>query len=283
MGDPVPTATGWERSIRLSDVTIRYRGGSAGRDVVAVTNMTVDIPGDERFVILGPSGCGKSTLLAAIAGFIPVHAGSISVGETVVKGPSIDRVMIFQESNQLLPWKTVNTNVEFGLKCRWPKMGREERRRRVNEAIEMVRLSPQADQYPHTLSGGQRQRVAIARSLAIQPSMLLMDEPFGALDAITRERMQRHLNDIWRRNRVTVVFVTHDVAEAVRVGDRILVMTPGPGRVKCIVDNRDVQSAFEASDEDQDPALVSARIAELHSSLERHGEERSQDPLGYHV
>ncbi|HEX2049517.1 MAG TPA: ABC transporter ATP-binding protein [Actinomycetota bacterium] len=243
----------------LHDVTIDYDG--PGGSVRAVESLSAEIVANEKFVILGPSGCGKSTLLAALGGFVQLTSGSIVVHGEAVARPSLERVMVFQDFGQLFPWKTVLDNVTFALRRRWPRASRSELAERARRYVELVGLGAQSTQHPHTLSGGQKQRAAIARAFALSPQMLLMDEPFGALDALNRERMQRELNRIWEEERTTIVFVTHDVLEAVHLGHRILVMTPGPGRVREIVRNPTVGAA------PTDPAglEVAARLRALLS------------------
>jgi NitT/TauT family transport system ATP-binding protein len=228
-----------EAQVEVDHVSIAF-GKSRGRgSVVAVDDVSVTIRKGEKFVILGPSGCGKSTLLTAIGGFLPVSGGEIRVGGEIVRKPSMKRILVFQDFGQLMPWRTVGGNVSWAIKNRWPKMRDGEVQERARHYVDLVGLTPQIDQYPNTLSGGQKQRCAIARSFAVKPEILLMDEPFGALDAINREKMQAELNRLWSAEdeRVTVAFVTHDVNEAVHLGHRIMVMSRGPGRLRRLVDN----------------------------------------------
>jgi NitT/TauT family transport system ATP-binding protein len=182
-------------------------------------------------VLLGPSGCGKSTLLKAVGGYLAPVEGEMRLGGEVIRRPGPDRMMVFQEFDQLLPWKTVKQNVLFALTASGLLAGRaaEERARHY---IEMVGLSTFADAYPHTLSGGMKQGVAIARGMAMEPTILLMDEPFAALDALTRRKMQEELLQLWDDTRFTVLFVTHSIPEAVTIGNRILLLSPHPGQVK---------------------------------------------------
>jgi NitT/TauT family transport system ATP-binding protein len=206
-----------------------------GRPVLALDNVSLAV-GDREFVaLLGPSGCGKSTLLYLLGGFLPVEAGQILVEDRPIAGPGPDRGIVFQHF-ALFPWKTVLQNVLYGLEKQG--MAREERLRRAREFIELVGLAGFEDSYPSQLSGGMKQRAAIARTLAIDPRILLMDEPFGALDAQTRSLMQAELLRIWQRSRKTVIFVTHDVQEAVFLAERIAVMSARPGHIKEIVENR---------------------------------------------
>src|SRR6185436_10158616 len=213
-----------------------------GRPVLALDDVSLAV-GDREFVaLLGPSGCGKSSLLYLIGGFLPVEQGAITVDARPIAGPGPDRGIVFQHF-ALFPWKTVLQNVLYGLE----KQGlpRDERGRRAREFIDLVGLGGFEDSYPSQLSGGMKQRAAIARTLAIDPRILLMDEPFGALDAQTRSLMQGELLRIWQRSRKTVIFVTHDVQEAVFLADRVAVMSARPGRIKTIVDTK-----FDKNDPD---------------------------------
>ena len=206
-----------------------------GRPVLALDDVSLAV-GDREFVaLLGPSGCGKSTLLYLIGGFLPVEQGAITVDARPIAGPGPDRGIVFQHF-ALFPWKTVLQNVLYGLE----KQGlpRDARGRRAREFIDLVGLGGFEDSYPSQLSGGMKQRAAIARTLAIDPRILLMDEPFGALDAQTRSLMQGELLRIWQRSRKTVIFVTHDVQEAVFLAERIAVMSARPGHIKEIVEAR---------------------------------------------
>jgi NitT/TauT family transport system ATP-binding protein len=204
-----------------------------GREVLALDDVSLEVRGREFVALLGPSGCGKSTLLYLIGGFMPMEQGTICVDGRPIAGPGPDRGIVFQHF-ALFPWKTVRGNVLYGLE----KLGlaREEREQRARQYIDMVGLHGFEDSYPSQLSGGMKQRAAIARTLAIDPQILLMDEPFGALDAQTRSLMQSELLGIWRHSPKTVIFVTHDVQEAVYLAQRVVVMSARPGRVKAIVD-----------------------------------------------
>jgi NitT/TauT family transport system ATP-binding protein len=204
-----------------------------GRPVLALDKASLEVRDREFVALLGPSGCGKSTLLYLIGGFLPVEAGEIRVEGKVVAGPGPDRGVVFQHF-ALFPWKTVIQNVSYGLEKQG--MPRDERVRRAGEYIELVGLKGFEDSYPSQLSGGMKQRAAIARTLAIDPHILLMDEPFGALDAQTRSLMQVELLRIWEQSRKTVIFVTHDVQEAVFLAERIAVMSARPGHIKEIVE-----------------------------------------------
>jgi NitT/TauT family transport system ATP-binding protein len=202
----------------------------------AVDNVSFELRPGDRFILLGPSGCGKSSLLGAVAGFLRPSAGQIRLDGQPITRPGPDRAVVFQEFDQLLPWRTVLGNVAYPLRVA-RKLGRREAAERARHFVEMVGLAGFVDAYPHTLSGGMKQRVAIARALALEPAMLLMDEPFASLDALTRTHMQTELNAIWQATRTTILFVTHSIQEAVLLGSHILVMTPGPGRVRAAFDN----------------------------------------------
>ena len=214
--------------IEIRDVSLVYDTPS-GR-VHAVDTVSFSIATSEFVCILGPSGCGKSTLLNIIAGFIPPTGGEIRIGGKPVTGHGTDRGVVFQDFAQLFPWRTALGNVAFGLEMKG--MAKEQREAVALRLLALVKLEKFARSYPHHLSGGMQQRVAIARALAYNPAVLLMDEPFAALDALTRDEMQRLLADVWRETGKTVVYVTHNVAEAVYLADRVVVMTPHPGRLK---------------------------------------------------
>jgi NitT/TauT family transport system ATP-binding protein len=233
--------------LHVRNVTISYP--TEDGVFTAVEDVTFSVARGERFVILGPSGCGKSTLLKSIAGFMSVAAGAIDLDGHTVQGPGPDRVVVFQEFDQLLPWKTVLGNVMYPLRVA-RKLSDASARETARRFIGMVGLDRFADTYPHQLSGGMKQRVAIARSLALDPAMLLMDEPFASLDALTRRRMQDELLAIWEATHKALLFVTHSIEEAVLLGDRILVLSGGPGRVRRILENsaaghRDSESALK--------------------------------------
>src|SRR5881392_1892977 len=220
--------------ITVEGVSHTYRP-ARGRAVLALDEVSLAIAPREFVALLGPSGCGKSTLLYLVGGFLPVEQGTIQVEGRPVDGPGPDRGIVFQHF-ALFPWKTVTQNVLYGLEKKG--LPREERLRVAQEFIELVGLAGFEDSYPAQLSGGMKQRAAIARTLAIDPSILLMDEPFGALDAQTRSLMQAELLRIWQRSRKTVIFVTHDVQEAVFLAERIAVMSARPGHIKEIVEAR---------------------------------------------
>jgi NitT/TauT family transport system ATP-binding protein len=197
--------------------------------VVALDGINMEIGSNEFVCLVGASGCGKSTLLSIVAGLQDPSSGDVFVDREPVSGPGRNRGVVFQ-SYTLFPWMTAEENVEFALQP--DGLSRKERRERAREQLALVGLEQFGDAYPKQLSGGMKQRVAIARALSYRPSVLLMDEPFGALDALTRQMMQELLTEVWERHRLTVLFVTHDVEEAVYVSDRILVMTNRPGRIK---------------------------------------------------
>jgi ABC-type nitrate/sulfonate/bicarbonate transport system ATPase subunit len=217
--------------IEIRDVSLVY-DTPAGK-VTGVQSASFDIEQSEFLCIVGPSGCGKSTLLNIIAGFLQPTGGEIKIGGKAVKGYGQDRGVVFQDFAQLFPWRTALGNVTFGLEMKG--VGKEERDKIARQQLKLVKLEKFADSYPHHLSGGMQQRVAIARALAYNPAVLLMDEPFAALDALTRDDMQRLLADVWRETRKTVIYVTHNVAEAVYLADRVVVMTSHPGKVKAEV------------------------------------------------
>lgn len=211
----------------------------------AIEDVSLHVRNGEKFVLLGPSGCGKSTFLKSVAGFVRPDAGQILFKGVEVTEPAADRILIFQEFDQLLPWKTVLGNVIFGLQTA-ARLSPGQVRPRAIAHLQMVGLEGFANAYPHTLSGGMKQRVALARSLALDPEVLLMDEPFGSLDALTRLRMQAELNRIWQETHKTILFVTHSIQEAVLIGHRIMVMTPRPGRVLAMLDNPGVDSGSDS-------------------------------------
>jgi NitT/TauT family transport system ATP-binding protein len=197
--------------------------------VQAVTDTQIHVNPGEFVSIVGPSGCGKSTLLNAVAGFLKPTTGIVTVDGERVNGPSAERGMVFQQYS-LFPWKTVRENVEFGLKMRG--MPRSQRERAARTLLGLAGLEAFEKHYPEKLSGGMKQRVGIVRALATGPKVLLLDEPFGALDAQTREAMQEELTRLWERTGKTIVFVTHDIDEAVYLGDRVVVLTARPGRIR---------------------------------------------------
>ena len=218
--------------LAVDGVSLEYRTRS--RVVRATQRVSFEVDPADRFVLLGPSGCGKSTLLKAVAGFITPSEGEIRLQGQAVRAPGPDRIVVFQEFDQLPPWKPVRQNVLVPLRVSG-QVTRDEAERRADECLEKVGLAGFAEAYPHTLSGGMKARVAIARALAMQPKILLMDEPFAALDALTRRKMQEELLRLWEEVRFTLLFVTHSIEEALVVGNRILLLSPHPGRVRAEV------------------------------------------------
>jgi NitT/TauT family transport system ATP-binding protein len=215
--------------LAVENVTLQYKTDQ--HLVTATWRVGFEVHQGERFVLLGPSGCGKSTLLKAVAGFMQPVEGQIRLNGKEIRQPGSDRMMVFQEFDQLLPWKTVLGNVLFPLIVN-KRMPKEQAIEHARSVIAKVNLSRFENVYPHMLSGGMKQRVAIARALAMEPAVLLMDEPFAALDALTRRKMQEELRALWDDVGFTVLFVTHSIEEALLVGSRILVLSPHPGRVK---------------------------------------------------
>jgi nitrate ABC transporter ATP-binding subunit len=219
-------SNGQTETLTIHGVTKRFAVGDD--EVEALAPVDLAIPGGEFVCMIGASGCGKSTLLRIIAGFEEPTTGEVAIDGKPVTGPGSDRGMVFQDY-ALFPWMTVRQNISFGPRQR--HLGREEIDRTTDEFVRMVGLERFADRYPNQLSGGMKQRVAIARVLANNANILLMDEPFGALDALTREQLQNELLQIWKRTGVTTIFVTHSVEEAVLLADRVLVMSAGPGKI----------------------------------------------------
>ena len=231
--------------LAVDNVALQYN--TPERIVTATHGVTFNMHEQDRFVLLGPSGCGKSTLLKAIGGFMNPVDGQIKLKGQEVLEPGADRMIVYQEFDQLLPWQTVVQNVIFPMKStkRFP---RSEWNDRARHAVEKVGLGRFADSYPHTLSGGMKQRVAIARALAMEPAVLLMDEPFAALDALTRRKMQQELLDLWSDTKFSLVFVTHSIQEAIILANRIVVMTPHPGQIIAELDA--TQFGFDSSGSD---------------------------------
>lgn len=230
--------------LRLQDVSLEY---TDGRRVVRATHrVSLDVHESERYVLLGPSGCGKSTLLKAAAGFIAPREGRILLDGEPVRGPGPDRIVVFQEFDQLPPWKTVLDNVSFPLIAS-RRLHRLAAQTRARQVLRQVGLAEFETAYPHQLSGGMKQRVAIARALAMQPRVLLMDEPFAALDALTRRRMQEELLTLWAQIRFTLLFVTHSIEEALIIGSRIGVLSPHPGRLRAELNADEFSFASQGS------------------------------------
>ena len=214
--------------IELNAVSLVY--DTPGGRVSAVEDASFAVDQSEFLCLVGPSGCGKTTLLNLVAGFLTPTSGEIRIGGRPVSGHGFDRGVVFQDFAQLFPWRTALGNVSFGLEMKG--VGRREREEIALRQLELVGLAKFARSYPHHLSGGMQQRVAIARALAYNPAVLLMDEPFAALDALTRDEMQRLVAEVWRETAKTVIYVTHNVAEAVYLADRVIIMSAHPGRVK---------------------------------------------------
>jgi NitT/TauT family transport system ATP-binding protein len=252
--------------LRAQDVGIDY--ATATGSVRATHGVSFDVYEGDRFVLLGPSGCGKSTLLKAAAGFVRPTVGALLLRGRRIVGPGPDRIVVFQEFDQLPPWKTVKQNVMFPLLAGGVK--RSEAEERAAHWIGKVGLARFADAYPHTLSGGMKARVAIARALAMQPDILLMDEPFAALDALTRRRMQEELQALWEEAPFTMLFVTHSIEEALVVGNRILLLSPHPGRVRAEINSHQFGLASSGSPEFQ------ATAQRIHRLL--FGDEARPDP-----
>ena len=248
MNSPIPlNLVPQEPLLRAEHVTLEY---ASERGIVrALDDVSFDVHRGDRFVLLGPSGCGKSTLLKAIGGFITPRAGSLSLSGKPITGPGPDRIVVFQEFDQLPPWKTVKQNVMFPMLAGGiPRLDADQRARHWLGKVGLARF---ADAYPHTLSGGMKARVAIARALAMQPAVLLMDEPFAALDALTRRSMQEELQVLWDEIGFTMLLVTHSIEEALVVGNRILLLSPHPGRVRAELNSQQFSLQSAGSQEFQ--------------------------------
>ncbi len=239
-----------------------YFEGRDGRAVQALDRVTLAIPDRSFVVALGASGCGKSTLLNAIAGFLPLSEGAITLDGRPITAPGADRGVVFQKDT-LLPWKTVIDNVALGLK--FAGLGRAERTDKAQELLQLVGLADFARSFPYELSGGMRQRVGIARALATDPDILLMDEPFGALDSLTREQMQELLVSIWHRTGKRIFFITHSIEEALFLGTQVIVMSPRPGRIVARFD-LDFVHQF-ARDRDAGAVKTSLEFARLRADI----------------
>ncbi len=263
-----PRANGAGALLDVDGVTLQYK--TREHLVTATYRVSFSVWPADRFVLLGPSGCGKSTLLKGVGGFMQPVEGKIRLAGRDIDRPGPDRMMVFQEFDQLLPWKTVKQNVMFPILVSG-RFARSEAEERALAYIDKVNLTKFKDAYPHTLSGGMKQRVAIARAMAMEPDILLMDEPFAALDALTRRKMQEELLQLWEDTRFTVLFVTHSIEEAIIVGSRILVMSPHPGQVKAEL------NAHEFNHIHQGGAEFMALQQRIHNMLfaERIEEERA--------
>jgi NitT/TauT family transport system ATP-binding protein len=237
--------------------TFNAKRGGTVQGTLALTDVSFTVEDGEFLVIIGSSGCGKSTLLRLIDGLIAPSEGRVTIHGQEVTGPGPDRGVVFQQAN-LLAWRTVRGNIEFGLECLG--VDKAERRRRATRYIDMVGLTGFEDHYPAQLSGGMQQRVGLARAFAVEPEILLMDEPFGALDAQTRLILQSELEHIWSANRRTAILITHDMEEALFLADRIVVMSSHPGRVSSIIE---VPFARPRDDE----IRADPRFAEMKATL----------------
>ena len=224
----IPGKVSMAEAIKARNISFEYE--TAVGPVLAVKDVSFSVGDAEFLCVLGPSGCGKTTILNMLAGFLTPTRGEILIDGKPVTGQGQDRGVVFQDFAQLFPWRTARRNVEFGLEMRG--VLEAERRATALHFLKLVKLEKFADAYPHELSGGMQQRVAIARALAYNPGVLLMDEPFAALDAMTREEMQKLVTEVWQETRKTIVYVTHNVAEAVYLADQILVLAPHPGTVR---------------------------------------------------
>jgi NitT/TauT family transport system ATP-binding protein len=233
---------------------VKSARGEAKGPFVALENINLEIKAGEFVAIVGPSGCGKSTLLDLLGGLTLPSAGRILIDGQPIKGPALDRGVVFQQY-ALFPWRTAQRNVEFGLEAKG--VAARERAEIARRFLAMVGLGEFGERYPHELSGGMKQRVAIARSLAYDPDVLLMDEPFAALDAQTRENLQGELVRIWEQSGKTIVFITHGIDEAVYLGQRVAVMTSHPGRIKQVID---IPLQSRSSEEDLRAAPEFARL-----------------------
>ncbi len=252
--------------IAVKDVLHRYQN-----DVEALKNVSIDVHPGEFICLLGPSGCGKSTLLYALAGHVEPSGGHISIDGKPVHGPSPNRLLMFQEP-ALFPWLTVKQNLKFALSTKLPRAACEARAR---EYLRLVELDGFENALPHQLSGGMRMRASLARALAMDPEVLLMDEPFGALDAQTRGQMHRLIQDIWTHTRKTVVFVTHDVREALLLADRVVVMAGRPGRV---LQDLEVQLPRPRDPDDNELVTMSRQIREAIRTAKAAGMPIQEEP-----
>jgi len=252
--------------LKVDGVTLQYK--TTEHLVTATYRVGFEVHRGDRFVLLGPSGCGKSTLLKGVAGFMTPVEGTMTLNGRVIDRPGPDRMMVFQEFDQLLPWKTVKENVLFPL-LSTGKLGAREAEERALHYINKVNLTKFADHHPHMLSGGMKQRVAIARGMAMEPDVLLMDEPFAALDALTRRKMQDELLRLWDETRFTVLFVTHSIPEAIRCGSRILILSPHPGQVRAelpsLARGDDDPERFTALEAEIPDMLFARAVEETHA------------------
>jgi NitT/TauT family transport system ATP-binding protein len=254
-------------AIRVDGVSKFFRRKKSAPPQPALVDVSLRIAAGTFTCLVGPSGCGKSTLLSLIGGFAFPDQGSLTVNGAAIKGPGADRGMIFQEAT-LFPWLTVRENVLFGPKAQGKLSAAVAEE--CDALLDIVGLQHFRDHYPHQLSGGMKQRLAIARALINHPGVLLMDEPFGALDAITRAAMQRFLLELWVTHRTTIVFVTHDVEEAVLLADRVVVMSPRPGRISAIVDVDIPQPRSTLSVEEPEQVAIRRTVRAHLAGIEGH-------------
>jgi NitT/TauT family transport system ATP-binding protein len=268
-GEPVTTAappngrSDADPVLRVSDIAVRYDAMPEGR--FACSRISFELARHERLTVLGPTGCGKSTMLKAVAGYLPLTHGVVSVGGEPAHGPGQDRFVMFQEFDQLFPWQTIRKNIEYAIKARErrskTRQTAAQRRARAEELLDMVGLGGRGNIFPNACSGGMKQRVALARAIAVEPRVLLLDEPFGALDAQTRDRLQLQLLEICRVTGIAIMFVTHDIAEAVLVGDRVMMLN-SDGHIADIFASRGLGMPGERDEETQ------ALVAELRERLD---------------
>lgn len=243
--------------LEARDVTLKYR--TPNHLVTATDRVSFRLYRGDRLVLLGPSGCGKSTLLKAVGGYLRPVGGSITLDGQPITKPGPDRMFVFQETDQLLPWKTVRQNVTFPLSVA-RRLNHAQATEQANRYLEKVNLTKFADAYPHTLSGGMKQRVAIARCLAMWPRIILMDEPFASLDALTRQQMQKELLQLWAENQFTMIFVTHSISEALLLGNRVILLSPHPGRVRAELD---VELETKGNERDAEFRRLHRKIQEI--------------------
>lgn len=246
--------------IEVRNVSAGYENKRQKTRLIALRDVSLDVYPGEFLAIVGPSGCGKTTLVNMIAGFVKPLEGTITVRGQTVEGPGADRAMVFQDY-AVLPWRTVHNNVRFALENRRPRPSKADMNERIDRALDMVSLTGFEESYPYELSGGMRQRVGIARALVSDPEILLMDEPFGAVDAMTREAMQAEFEKIIATTGQTVFFITHSIDEALTLADRVVVISSRPGRIKEIVDVDLPRSRFDEG------VKRSARFGELREHI----------------
>ncbi len=253
-----PSAAEVQPILDVDGVTLQYK--TKEHLITATFRVSFQVFPSDRFVLLGPSGCGKSTLLKGVAGYLTPVEGAMRLKGRSISRPGPDRVMVFQEFDQLLPWKTVKQNITFALRNGGKCSNARDADEIAMQYIKKVKLDRFENTYPHMLSGGMKQRVAIARGMAMEPDILLMDEPFAALDALTRRQMQEELLQLWEDTHFTVLFVTHSIEEAIIIGSRILVLSPHPGQVKAELNAHHLQHHDVGSD---DFAALQKRIHDM--------------------